>query len=416
VLFSAGFAVFVNELRRLLSAEVVSAKLLCPSGWFKTTSSKITTTILWVRVDVWYFLHRLSLHVWCAEDSYRKQVTVDDQTCLLDIVDNAGQVRRHARMQLGMVLSRADSLLCHAQGEFSDVRDHYLRAGQGFMIVYSVTSPSSFHEVSQFRDQILRVKGADSVPIVIVANKARTPRCPALWAARIVTWPWHICCAARGSQCGTRWLIFLQCDLENAREVSAADGRDLANSFGAPFFESSAKSSINVEEAFHELVCVSVFDLSQQLLSCSRIHIIYRYYRSEKPSALFLDRNPVQKKNRRQIGHTWPPAAASCSSSASATHCAPHDTLSVTLQSVLAPKYARQTTERKGVTKMGDGDAHIPHYSIAVLPPLCTLHLSSSWPTLVIAIMRCGWMQNTDVDALYTFCDACRSKSKSKSL
>ena len=48
-------------------------------------------------------------------------------------------------------------------------------------------------------------------------------------------------------------------------------GRDLANSFGVPFFESSAKSRINVEEAFYELVrglflfgapCRAVFVLS----------------------------------------------------------------------------------------------------------------------------------------------------------
>ena len=53
------------------------------------------------------------------------------------------------------------------------MRDQYMRTGQGFLIVYSVTSPSSFHEVSQFRDQILRVKDADNVPIVIVGNKVR---------------------------------------------------------------------------------------------------------------------------------------------------------------------------------------------------------------------------------------------------
>ena len=34
------------------------------------------------------------------------------------------------------------------------------------------------------------------------------------------------------------------------------EGRDLAKSFGVPFFESSAKSRINVEEAFYELVRV----------------------------------------------------------------------------------------------------------------------------------------------------------------
>ena len=53
------------------------------------------------------------------------------------------------------------------------MRDQYMRTGQGFLIVYSCTSPSSFHEVSQFRDQILRVKDADNVPIVIVGNKVR---------------------------------------------------------------------------------------------------------------------------------------------------------------------------------------------------------------------------------------------------
>ena len=54
---------------------------------------------------------------------------------------------------------------------------------QGFLIVYSVTSPSSFHEVSKFRDRILRVKDADTVPIVIVGNKARVSCCRLLAAA-----------------------------------------------------------------------------------------------------------------------------------------------------------------------------------------------------------------------------------------
>ena len=57
--------------------------------------------------------------------------------------------------------------------QFYPVRERHIRAAQGFLIVYSVTSPSSFHEVSQFRDEILRVKDAANVPIVIVGNKAR---------------------------------------------------------------------------------------------------------------------------------------------------------------------------------------------------------------------------------------------------
>jgi hypothetical protein len=70
-----------------------------------------------------------------------------------------------------------DSSFRFAQEEYSAMRDQYMRTGQGFLIVYSVTSPSSFHEVSQFRDQILRVKDADKVPIVIVGNKVSFPCC-----------------------------------------------------------------------------------------------------------------------------------------------------------------------------------------------------------------------------------------------
>ena len=44
------------------------------------------------------------------------------------------------------------------------------------------------------------------------------------------------------------------------------EGRDLAKSFGVPFFESSAKSRINVEEAFYELVRVFFVDFCGSVL------------------------------------------------------------------------------------------------------------------------------------------------------
>jgi len=43
-------------------------------------------------------------------------------------------------------------------------------------------------------------------------------------------------------------------DMESDRVVSSADGRALAAIFYGPFFEVSCESSINVQEALHELV------------------------------------------------------------------------------------------------------------------------------------------------------------------
>ena len=125
------------------------------------------------------------------EDSYRKQVTIDDETCLLDILDTAGQE------------------------EYSAMRDQYMRTGQGFICVYAVTSRSAFDEITSFREQILRVKDEDKVPMVLAGNK---------------------------------------CDLEEERQVTTVEGQDLAKSFGCPFYETSAKARINVEEAFYDLV------------------------------------------------------------------------------------------------------------------------------------------------------------------
>ena len=67
------------------------------------------------------------------------QVTIDDETCLLDILDTAGQE------------------------EYSAMRDQYMRTGQGFLCVYSITNKATFEEIANFREQILRVKDADKV-------------------------------------------------------------------------------------------------------------------------------------------------------------------------------------------------------------------------------------------------------------
>ena len=56
-------------------------------------------------------------------------------------------------------------------GVCSAMREQYMRTGEGFLLVYSITSRNSFEEISTFHQQILRVKDRDSFPVIVVANK-----------------------------------------------------------------------------------------------------------------------------------------------------------------------------------------------------------------------------------------------------
>jgi GTPase KRas len=80
-------------------------------------------------------------------DSYRKQCHIDDEFALLDVLDTAGQE------------------------EYSAMREQYMRTGEGFLLVYSITSRQSFEEIRVFQQQILRVKDKDYFPMVVVGNK-----------------------------------------------------------------------------------------------------------------------------------------------------------------------------------------------------------------------------------------------------
>lgn len=45
------------------------------------------------------------------------------------------------------------------------MRDLYMKNGQGFVLVYSITSQASFNDLADLREQILRVKDTDDVCI-----------------------------------------------------------------------------------------------------------------------------------------------------------------------------------------------------------------------------------------------------------
>merc|ERR1712061_620949 len=126
------------------------------------------------------------------KDSYRKQVEIDSQHCMLEILDTAGTE------------------------QFTAMRDLYMKNGQGFVLVYSITAQSTFNDLQDLREQILRVKDTDDVPMVLVGNK---------------------------------------CDLEDEREVGRDQGLNLARQFNnCSFMETSAKAKIGVKDIFFDLV------------------------------------------------------------------------------------------------------------------------------------------------------------------
>jgi len=45
------------------------------------------------------------------------------------------------------------------------MRDLYMKTGQGFLLVYSITAQSTFNDLQDLREQILRVKDTDEVSV-----------------------------------------------------------------------------------------------------------------------------------------------------------------------------------------------------------------------------------------------------------
>jgi small GTP-binding protein len=64
-----------------------------------------------------------------------------------------------------------DVLDTAGQEEYSAMREQYMRTGEGFLLVYSITSRQSYEEILVFQQQILRVKDKDYFPIIVVGNK-----------------------------------------------------------------------------------------------------------------------------------------------------------------------------------------------------------------------------------------------------
>ena len=177
------------------------------------------------------FLQNLFIKVYdpTIEDTYSKIITVGNEEIQTQIIDSAGTE------------------------QFSAMRGLYFKDGHCFLLVYSITCPSSFNEIKQLYHEIIRAKGTVNVPIFIVGNK---------------------------------------CDLQDQRLISESQGLDLSNKFNCGWKETSAKNIINIHEPFIELVrqiSLSHKSITRPIKHCILLYSIVRL----TPYVLFLQNKTI---------------------------------------------------------------------------------------------------------------------------
>jgi GTPase KRas len=118
------------------------------------------------------------------------------------------------------------------QEEYTALRDQWIRDGEGFVLVYSISSRSSFSRIKRFHNQIQRVK----------ESCASSPSYPGSPISASASLPIPI------------MLVGNKSDRVTEREVSTQEGHALARELGCEFVEASAKNCINVEKAFYDVV------------------------------------------------------------------------------------------------------------------------------------------------------------------
>ena len=115
-----------------------------------------------------------------------KTLDVDGKSVKLQIWDTAGQER------------------------FRNIISSYYRGAQGIMLVYDITDLESFQNLNSWLIEIEK-NASKNVYKILVGNK---------------------------------------CDMESERKVTIEQGKDFAAQYGMKFFETSAKESTNVSDAF----------------------------------------------------------------------------------------------------------------------------------------------------------------------
>ena len=100
------------------------------------------------------------------------------------------------------------------QDRFRTITKNYYKGAHGIILIYDVTNTDTYDNVENWISQI-KEEASPNVVIYLVGNKV---------------------------------------DMEDKRKVSTEDGQKIADANNLPFIETSAKSDININETFDNLV------------------------------------------------------------------------------------------------------------------------------------------------------------------
>lgn len=103
------------------------------------------------------------------------------------------------------------------QEDYASVRDTFLRSGEGFLCVFSLTDRDSYNHIEELYQQVKLAKSMEppKLPFLLVGNKS---------------------------------------DLHASRQTKQEDAETLATTLGVEYMETSAKNNDNITEAFQLLV------------------------------------------------------------------------------------------------------------------------------------------------------------------
>lgn len=124
-------------------------------------------------------------------DFRHTEMTIDGQTYSVQIWDTAGQDR------------------------FKSITRSFYTQADGVIIVYDITTKETFDQVAVWMEDIVRYNQKEELPKILIGNKV---------------------------------------DLSSKRKISFSEGKSLANKLGVDFFESSAKTNVNITEVFEKIV------------------------------------------------------------------------------------------------------------------------------------------------------------------